>query len=374
MMRDTDSITETKRTRSLTVGVRGAAFTIVELMVVVAVVGVLVGILLVAFGGVRRSAQQALATRLLATIGQAVEAFEREVGYLPPLLVYDQTTPVLLGNQPQINVFEPSLVVPEAKHADNFGALRTELEATRFGSEFTLPAYLLGTGDINNSEMAGQTVGGNNDKDDGQAGPGFRDPGPDRSWGDAHERDSADIAADATTKIGRVYGPYLDPAGLAEHLRLDKRTGMFKMTDSWDQPIRYYKGWRTKNDPLPGAPAEPGVDFVPVELRTADAVEYQADDLLQRADLQLERPVFGAKFMILSAGVPIFEGRDGHPIPLFGDRDRGDPPAMEFIDDLPLIHSLALPFTPGTLPTSPSGGGTRDLMLEDLKSNLRYIP
>ncbi|MBL8746590.1 MAG: prepilin-type N-terminal cleavage/methylation domain-containing protein [Phycisphaerae bacterium] len=378
MIRRTPSISNPGRRRSARAGVRRAAFTIVELMVVVAVVGVLITILLVAFRGARSSAQQALATRLLATVGQAVESFEREVGYLPPLLVYDAPPNgrVLLGNQPPVSDTNPSLVVPEAKWPDasDAGQLRAELEQTRFGSEFTLAAYLLGTGDIDNSELPGLTVGRNDANDDGQAGPGFRDPGPDRSWGGGRDR-SVQRAETTATKIGRVYGPYLDPAGLADHLRLDQRTGLFKLMDSWNQPIRYYKGWPTKDRPASGEPM-PSADFAPVELRTADAVEEQANDTaLQRGNIELDRPLFTAKFMILSAGVPLFEGSDGRPIPLFGDRNRAGAPSMSLLDDLPSIHqNMALPFRPGTLPTLSTGGGARDLLLEDLKSNLRYVP
>lgn len=345
-------------------------FTIIELMVVVAVVGVLVGILLVAFSGVRRGAEQALAQRLLTTIGQGVDAFERDFGYLPPLLVYDEpaNARVLLGNQPSIVNNNPSLVVPEAKWpaASDAASLRSELEATRFGSEFTLPVYLMGTGDIDNSELPGQAVGLNDANDDGAAGPGFRDPGPDRSWGGG--RDRAVQRTDMTaTKVGRVYGPYLDAAGFGEQIRLDKRTGMFRMVDSWGQPIRYYTGWPTKNRPPSGTPVA-SADFVPVELRTPDAVEAQAMDAMNIGNLELDRPVFAAKYMILSAGRPVFEGIDGQPIPLFGDRRRGGSPSLNSIEDLGSMQDMATAFTPSTL------GADLEYLLEDLKSNLRHIP
>lgn len=365
------------KTRCAGRGTRRGAFTIVELMIVVAIVAVLISILLVAFRGARSSAQQALAQRLLTTVGQAVESFERDLSYLPPLLVYDQPQGMqtLLGNQPSINETNPSLTVPEAKYNNpgNAASLRTELEATRYGSEFTLACYLLGTGDIDNSEAPSQAVGRNDDNDDGKAGAGFRDPGPDRSWGGGANREFQRTNLTAA-KVGRAYGPYLDPAGLQDHLRLDGRTGMFKLTDTWNQPLRFYKGWPTKDRLEPGTPPRDGVDFTPVELRTAEGVEYQANDTTnQRPNLELERPIFSARFMVLSAGRPIFEGRDG-PIPLFGDRNRGGAPQMSAIDDLPSIQDLSLPFAPGVLNFDPRGGGSGDLLLEDLKSNLRYLP
>lgn len=344
-------------------------------MIVVGVIAVLVSILLVSFGAVRKGAQQAIAQRLVTTVGQAVETFEREVGYLPPLLVYDANpgSNVLLGNQPPVNEMNPFLVVPEAKYPDITQAtlLREELEGTRFGSEFTLAGYLLGTGDFDNSETPGTgTVGRNDANDDGQAGPGFRDPGPDRSWGGGKSRDNQRDNRTAN-KIGKVYGPYLDPAGLTDNLRLDVTTGMFKLTDSWGQPLRYYKGWpRESRSP----PIQESIDFTPVELRTAEAVEYQINDLQQRANLSLEKPIFNARFMVLSAGKPVLFGNDDQPIPLFGDRVRDGSSAPNDIGDLPSIQGFSVPFTPGTLGSSPEGASVRDFLLADLKSNLRYIP
>jgi type II secretory pathway pseudopilin PulG len=346
-------------------------------MVVVGVIAVLVSILLVAFGAVRTSAQQTIAQRLVTTVGNAVESFEREVGYLPPLLVYDKDPGgrILLGNQPPINDNDPSLAVPEAKYPEVSQAslLREELEGTRWGSEFTLPAYLIGTGDIDNSETPGTgTVGRNDANDDGQAGPGIRDPGADRSWGGGGSNGRELQRTERTSiKIGRVYGPYLDPAQLTDHLKLDVKTGMFKLTDTWGQPLRYYKGWARESR---NAPIKESIDHTPVELRTAEALEFQINDLQQRADLSLERPIFAARFMVLSAGRPVRFGDGDEPIPLFGDRVIDGSTSASDLGGLPSIQDLSAPFNPGTLGSSPEGDSVRDWLLKNLKSNLRYVP
>lgn len=354
----------------------GGAFTLVELLVVVAVIAVLIGILLVAFRGARASAENASAQRLITTVGQGIESFERDLGYLPPLLVYDRAmgAEILLGNEP---VDPPqgrgdSVVVPEAKwpRPDQGAQLREELEATRYGSEFTLAAYLLGTGDIDNSETTDDTAGRNDDNDDGKAGPGFRDPGPDRSWGGGASRE-AQVTNKTATKVGRVYGPYLDAAGLVEHLQLNYRTGMFKLLDSWGQPIRFYKRWAVTDRPDPGQKPRESVEYTPVELRTPEALQAQIDDPQGRASLEFERPVFTSRFMVMSAGRPTFFEASGQPIPLFGDRKR-DGSDFAKLSELPSIQpDMASPFTP----LGPGMNSTvRRNLIEDLSSNVRYVP
>jgi len=65
---------------------RRIAFTVVELLVVVAIIGVLVSILLPAVGAVRDSARRTQNGNNLRNIGQAVLAYEENKGTYPPLL------------------------------------------------------------------------------------------------------------------------------------------------------------------------------------------------------------------------------------------------------------------------------------------------
>jgi type II secretory pathway pseudopilin PulG len=352
------------------------AFTIVEILVVVGVIAVLVSILLVSFRGVRRGAEAASAQRLMATVGQAVETFERDFAYLPPLLVLDAPagSRVPLGNSAGA-LMEPSVVVPQAKWPDasQASSLRAELEATRYGSEYTLGVYLLGAGDIDNSEVgAATTIGRNDANDDGLAGPGIRDPGPDRSWGGAASR-AAQNSGRTAIKTGRTYGPYLDPAGLADRVRLDPATGLFKLTDSWDQPIRYYTGWPVLDRPSSGAP-KPSIDFTPVELRDAGAVEaHLLPESGTGPDLERERAVLTAPFAVLSAGPAQFYDSDNRPIPLFGDRDRvGSPPTS--LDTLMSNQDLGQAFDPSLFVQGGDLNPRGRALIDDLTSNVRYVP
>lgn len=355
-------------TRSIQARSPRRGFTIVELLVVVGIIAVLVGILLVAFGGANRSAKRSNAERFIATIGQAVEAFEREMGYLPPILAYDTTNRVPLGDPPT-GTPNASMIVPESKWSGpgDLTSLRAELDNTRYGSEHSLAVYLLGTGDIDNSEVVGDTVGRNDASDDGVAGPGFRDPGADRSWGGGASRQLQRDNKTAT-KSGRTFGPFLDPATLSQNLELDGETGLFKILDPWGQPVRYYTGWPTTTRT---SPPTPSVAHTPVELRTFAAVEFQIEDSNDEPDLNLERPVFNARFMLLSAGEPLLFSGNDKPIPLFGDRRRDSASVSNFSDltGFPVVQNIANPFLPRSLPEE-----ARRNLVDDLKSNVRYVP
>ncbi len=67
--------------------IRGG-FTLVELLVVIAVIGILVGVLLPALAGARRSAQELQIAANLRTVGQAVQGYNAQTQFFPPAYVY----------------------------------------------------------------------------------------------------------------------------------------------------------------------------------------------------------------------------------------------------------------------------------------------
>lgn len=328
--------------RSGTIGGACGGFTLVELMVVVVIIAILMGILIVTMSGVFKSSQRAACERTMASISQALEHFKTDMSYYPPLLSVDN---VGIGKTPPDRSVA---TVPESR-ANPINALRE----TRFGSEYSLAVYLLGAGDINgrkpNNGGPSDTpnVGANDDEDDGAGGPGFRSPGPDRSWGGAAGRDPLQHKA---SKIGRVYGPYLDPSQLERFMAVEPQTGLFKILDSWGQPVRYYMNWPVREA---GAGGKSSVDRMPVELRTPGAVEKQIES--SSVDLTLERQALTAPFMLVSAGKPVEFGNDGvTPVPHFGDAHQ---------------PSLGSDFNPSSLSAE-----ARLMLLEDLGSNIRVSP
>lgn len=292
-------------------------FTIVELSVVMIIIAVLVSIILVTVGKVFRATEQTSAERQLQAISDAIEQFQTDMGYYPPLLAPDDVN-WSLGDPAPSDVSARRVIVPESLAP---GASSERLRKTRFGSEYTLAVYLLGAGDINGrSAEAGSSAssvpnpGANNEHDDGLAGPGFRNPGPDRSWGGAVDREKNN-----PTKFGRNFGPYLDQTTLQDQLVVEPESGLFKILDPWGQPVRYYTGWPT-TDPVSRASS---VARTPVELRSAEAVQAQID-AMGKANLELDRPTLASRFMLVSAGRPFEFGADNKPVPTFGERRQSD--------------------------------------------------
>ncbi|MHC4786270.1 MAG: type II secretion system protein, partial [Planctomycetota bacterium] len=64
-------------------GTRG--FTIVELLIVIAVIIMLMGILIVAINAATRTAQGANTRSLMSSIKQGLVRFRADMGYLPPV-------------------------------------------------------------------------------------------------------------------------------------------------------------------------------------------------------------------------------------------------------------------------------------------------
>lgn len=338
-------------------------FTLLEILVVVVIVGIIVAVLLVAMSATIGSARAASAERQLSSVAVAVEAFHNDLGYYPPLLVYEDSG-WRIGSRFDFDapsdadkvansVAEDGVIVPESLPNPRVVPV---LRQSRYSSEYTPAVYLLGAGDLNTrvgdsgSQRTGQpNAGANTDDDDGAAGPGIRLPGPDRSWGGA-----ADRSRSRPQKTGRVYGPYLDPGSLGDNLQVESATGLFKILDPWGQPIRYAINWPTR-DPDNN---EASVARLPVEFRSFSAVERHIEN--GEPALEFEREALTARFMLLSAG-PNREVRpDGAPRPVFGDR-KADAEEMS-----PFIQNLENDFDPGTLSRE-----EQEYLLDALKSNVR---
>lgn len=286
---------------------RRRGFTLIELLVTSAVIVILLGILIVAFSAVRTTARGTITNRLLANVTQAIDRFEEDTGYLPPLLVPDNPGYEHITGEPTSRV---RTIVPEAQPDP-----RVALRNARYKSDYTLTAYLLGTGDINGDAPGDDGVFPNLDDDDGVAGPGIRSPGPDKSWGGARDRDQHDA-----TQIGRVLGPYLDAGSLGDALEVDPNTGMYRLLDAFDSPIRYYRYWPT-SQVVSGA-REQTLDDVPIELlddeSVVNAVEF--GDPLRLSD---NREALSYEYMVVSAGAEprteVIVPETDEPLEQFGD-------------------------------------------------------
>lgn len=243
--------------------VRGA-FSLVEMLVVITIIALLVGLVSVGAGRLRRASQETQTTQLMNSIKQGLYAFNEAVGYYPPLL--DDST----SSSELLTVVGGSL---DAKDPEYATSLYGERKNAGFYSNLTLVPYLVGVGDMNlNGQVGSEDVipDTDNDLDDGKVGFGFLDPGPDRSFGGAKRSpDRATFLQDRHEEssgqcCNKVYGPFVDTT-VAETVlpAISRRTSsqdparyqlngedanIFMFADAWGQPIRYYQGWISPRD------------------------------------------------------------------------------------------------------------------------------
>ena len=217
-------------------------FTLIEMMVTIALIALLVSILVVTGSRVRRIADNKQTNQTLVSIKTGLEQFHDTFGYYPPLLD-DRQSPI---TQFLSVVSDPNELKKNEVH---------------YYSTLTLAPYLIGVGDINhdgNPNVNGQNA---DEFDDGLAGEGFRDPGRDHAWGGALQSDNRKKYwqhyqdADPDGKLrGRVTKRLVD---LDDSLkRAVDRTGneiqfyLFQLNDVWERPIRYYRNWNAKETEL----------------------------------------------------------------------------------------------------------------------------
>ncbi|MEO1130551.1 MAG: prepilin-type N-terminal cleavage/methylation domain-containing protein [Planctomycetota bacterium] len=334
------------------------AFTIVELLVVITIIGVLAAITLVGLSFGLGAAKGAAADTQLQSIGQAIAAFETDIGFLPPLIT-------------EIDA-QGRVQTPES--LKRFGGEDDVLESyreARYMSEFSLTVYLLGAGVLDFEE-------GN----DGVEGFGLRNPGATGLWRDA-QGNPEPLAS------GRVYGPYLDPGAMGEDTLERLEVGyddsanrivadegsnqfMFRLLDPWGNPVRYYKGW-PKIDLGSGARAGlPTIKYAPTELRSEESMSAQiavSPSDFDNVDLTYDSELLSAPYMLLSAGERPGRAYDslGRPVSAYGDATvNNDRDLVEIAINSPSNDSA---FTPGSLDEN----GQLSLM-EFLRTNRRYAP
>lgn len=227
------------------------AFTITEILVVVAIVLVLLSIVVIAVGSATRTAQRSNTVALMHSIKQGLVQFENEFGYLPPVLDQERNLRFRLpSGDNRINGPDPRSL----SYADDIQG---------WYSITTLAEYLIGYG---------------GEDEDGYEGLGIRHPGRDGYWGASNSQIPSDPigtleyrkqrlngALGAASRQGRVYGPYLQLGDQrllgAIDPDVDQDSESFKVyfpgdalplgktwdelpkviADYWGEPIRYYR-------------------------------------------------------------------------------------------------------------------------------------
>jgi type II secretory pathway pseudopilin PulG len=262
-------------------GTRG--FTIVELLIVIAVIIMLMGILIVAINAATRTAQGTNTRALMSSIKQALVRFKGDIGYLPPVL--GDTSPTILDadNHDLRKLFDPrgenaqwdsssdDDILPERRDGNPNNNYPVNVQ--EWYSVTTLAEYLLGYGHHNQDgygyispDQGGPLYDGSSPTEPDERPPeGIRDPGHDGVWG-ATINSAADggllsrmQGVSGSVDIGKVYGPYLelrdeqavagvdwDPATQELVVRFPgdgnyDPYGPKVLLDYWGKPIRYYR-------------------------------------------------------------------------------------------------------------------------------------
>ncbi len=308
-------------------------FSIVELLVVVAIIIVLLGILTVVVSRATRGAQAARTTVLMSSISQGLSQFERDHGYLPP---------VLGRNGPgQLNTDRDGLELPDP------GAPDFLLRLQEWRSVTTLAEFLLGYGDRTQDGFGRVGAGLDGSPGDDEIPTlGFRSPGSDGLWGawtsprpnypangSLYSRNpgglinpppvsplaAPPLVANNDAIPGRTYGPYIDlkderliacitPAG---EIFLPGEGGFDPtlpkvIVDYWGQPIIYYRRLHQPRNPRDAdLRANLGDVFALRPWEVARGQEADgADDLnpLIGGDTTTTQALKSANFALFSAG------------------------------------------------------------------------
>ncbi len=232
-----DKITVNKDTNYLITSRQNrTGFTLLEVLIVVGVIALLVSMITVVGGHIRALAENKSTRQTLIALKTGIEQFKMTFGYYPPLLSDDSESA-----SDYLTILEDD----------------EDRQDQAYYSTLTLVPYMIGIGDINQNGTPDIDGDGDDEFDDGYAGEGFRDPGPDETWGGAvaavNRESYWQRYQDAGLLKGSVYKrlielnesvkPAVNDAGTSQ---LD--SFLFQIYDNWDVPIRYYKGWYGKQD------------------------------------------------------------------------------------------------------------------------------
>jgi type II secretory pathway pseudopilin PulG len=208
-------------------GIKSRGFTIVELLIVIAIIIMLMGILIVAINAATRTAQGANTRSLMASLKQGLARFRGDFGYLPPVLGDPSPTVLTAEDHDLRKLFDPrgsdlqwdagsgDDILPEGPDETLNGDYAANVQ--EWYSVTTLTDYLLGYGH-HYQDGYGYVPPDPGPESwlDEKPPLGIRTPGQDGVWGatvygaaDGALADRMQGASD-NLDIGQVYGPYVD--------------------------------------------------------------------------------------------------------------------------------------------------------------------
>lgn len=316
-------------------------FTIVELLVTIAIIIALLGILLVALNTASEFAKEAKTRTLLQSISAALGRFREDTGYYPPVLGVASASGAVASPPGQFGYGRDLLQPPTVANPDSpTGAELTAVNG--WWSVTSLPDYLLGY-DTRAYDGYGFDIAqplANSPGSREQPPVGIRHPGRDGVWGAALEPRSLASGAigyylqrnpgggsggnpntwDTSGVRGKVLGPYLelkdadlvggisgaDAQGEPIVHRAEETPNFDALPkcflDYWGRPIRYYR--RGYNALEPGSVSTDFNlgDIVALRPQAVDA-GADADGFADASgDTTTTRALLGGAFALVSTG------------------------------------------------------------------------
>lgn len=316
------------------------AFTVVELLVVVAVIVLLVGIMVTVLSGSAKAAQSASTRALMGTLSSALARFKTDLGYFPPVLGAAPSMPSGAGTPGHLR----DLLIPQVIGGPN---LPQQVSPQNYCSITSLVEYLVGPGGRDQDgygavgSPAANTLGAKE-----IPAVGIRAPLKDGAWGayltplnttqppgtfaqrNLPQGASANTATMANVS-GRSLGPYLElkdasmfgavvgftPTGAPIVARPGDNnyieTAPRCIVDYWGQPIRYYRKGYMNADPRMtrgrggGGSIGLGWDLSDVFVLRPQRFQpgTEADGLADaNGDTTTSRGLSGAEFALFSMG------------------------------------------------------------------------
>ncbi len=318
---------------------RVRAFTIIELLVTVAIIILLLGLLLVGLQQAARAAQIAQTKTLMSSINRALVSFKTDVGYYPPVLGRGSGN----GSQPVGQLgFGRDLLVPPL----TLSGSTSNLALQQWNSFTSLPEYLLGYGSrtadgygVVSRPPAGTVIQPNSPmgwREDPRLG--IRHPGRDGVWGAVATPNTGTASGtfgarngfnltgtpnpdDSKRFVGKPLGPYLELkdavflGGITDYNATTGEPTIVRATedpnfdalpkcivDYWGRPIRYYRRPYTMPDCSAVATGFTCGDFFalrPQSFEQGTDVDGVADG---GGDTSTSRALQSAEFALLSYG------------------------------------------------------------------------
>ena len=309
---------------------RVRAFTIIELLVTVAIIILLLGLLLVGLQQAARAAQVAQTKTLMSSINRALVSFKADVGYYPPVLGRGTGNGAQPVGQPG---FGRDLLVPPL----SLSGSTSNLAIQQWNSFTSLPEYLLGYGS-RTADGYGFEASAAAGVNGGLEKPplGIRHPGRDGVWGayvsprvqglalgtfGARTVGISNPNADHPVFRGKALGPYLELkdsvllGGITDYNATTGEPTIVRATedpnfdalpkcivDYWGRPIRYYRRPYTMPDCSSVATGFTCGDFFalrPQSFQQGTDVDGIADG---GGDASTSRALQSAEFALLSYG------------------------------------------------------------------------